>query len=76
MVDITLCTNNECPIRNSCYRYVALPTPERQSYSNFKPYTTLAGLTCDSYIPANGHRDVQYHSDVDKFWEKNHDKQK
>lgn len=34
MVDITMCVNSQCPIREFCYRYRAKPS-ERQSYSVF-----------------------------------------
>lgn len=50
MADITMCQNNKCPLRISCYRFKAIPD-QYQSYSNFEfelirynePY-------CDDYI--------------------------
>ena len=35
MPDITMCTNSECPIREFCYRYRAIPSDFRQSYCDF-----------------------------------------
>lgn len=36
MADITKCTNDECPLRNECYRYTAANDDIQQWYSNFK----------------------------------------
>ena len=35
MPDITMCLNNTCGSRTSCYRYMAIPS-ELQSYDRFK----------------------------------------
>ena len=35
MPDITMCQNESCPVRKTCYRYMAEPTPEQQSYAIF-----------------------------------------
>ena len=32
MADITLCTGN-CPIKENCYRYMAIPNPYGQTFS-------------------------------------------
>lgn len=32
-----MCTNDECPLNKTCYRYRATPNPHRQSYAGFKP---------------------------------------
>ena len=69
MPDITMCTNRNCPIRRSCYRYVAIPTPKWQSYAAFAPYKDEAGLTCKHYLSANGHSDRLPPNQVDKQWE-------
>jgi hypothetical protein len=37
MPDISMCTNDECPLNKTCYRYRATPNPHRQSYAGFKP---------------------------------------
>jgi hypothetical protein len=36
MPDITKCNNEECPKKDTCYRYTSKPD-EMQSYSKFKP---------------------------------------
>lgn len=37
MPDISMCSNGDCPSRESCYRYRAVPNPDWQSYSHFEP---------------------------------------
>ena len=37
MPDITMCDNSECLLRATCYRYMAVPSDFRQSYSSFVP---------------------------------------
>lgn len=41
MPDITMCANNECPLRSHCYRYLAVPDECWQSYSYFIPHKVL-----------------------------------
>lgn len=36
MADITKCTNKDCPLKETCYRWTA-EEDEMQSYSDFKP---------------------------------------
>ena len=35
MCDLTMCCNRDCPIRNKCYRYRAIPD-DYQSFALFK----------------------------------------
>jgi len=35
MPDIAMCTNNECPKKDSCYRFKAEANPYWQAYSEF-----------------------------------------
>lgn len=37
LVDISMCQNDECPLRKQCYRYNAIPCEYMQSYAEFKP---------------------------------------
>lgn len=37
MPDISMCMNDTCPSRVSCFRFRAQPHPYRQAYSEFKP---------------------------------------
>lgn len=36
MPDITMCVNTRCLMRTSCYRYMAVPSQYRQSFSKFE----------------------------------------
>lgn len=52
MVDVTLCVNNHCPLRDKCYRYRAIPDKYWQSYSKFEPHTNTGwkdGFECDYF---------------------------
>jgi hypothetical protein len=52
MPDITMCLNKECPMRNECYRYRAIPN-EYQYYSTFTPEEEK----CEHFYPIEkGHR--------------------
>ena len=42
--DIAMCQNEVCAKKLSCYRYIAVPDPYRQSYAMFD------ADGCDSYI--------------------------
>jgi len=37
MPDITLCRNKDCPLKDICYRYRAVPDPVWQSYFDPQP---------------------------------------
>ena len=47
MPDITMCCDDKCKVRHSCYRYAATPNPYRQPYSNFG---TVDNEQCKYYI--------------------------
>ena len=36
MANIKMCLNEDCTLKNKCYRYKAAPNPYMQSYSDFK----------------------------------------
>ena len=36
MPDITMCINEDCPMKLTCHRYTATATPGRQSFSLYK----------------------------------------
>ena len=40
MPDISMCTNDKCFMRKSCYRFMAKPSQYSQSYMGFKPDET------------------------------------
>jgi hypothetical protein len=41
MPDISMCTNEECPLKETCYRYNATPSEFMQAYAKFE-YDTLS----------------------------------
>lgn len=50
MPDLTLCSNETCTLRLSCYRFTATPNPRYQSFSFFNPVKEGSSYTCDMYI--------------------------
>jgi hypothetical protein len=38
MADISMCPGVECPLRDNCYRYRAIPNKHRQSMFMYPPY--------------------------------------
>lgn len=46
MADITMCKNEDRKLKNTCYRYKALPNPNAQAYGGFEP---RADGTCKYY---------------------------
>jgi len=53
MSDITKCNGDDCPLKESCYRYTSLDG-ERQSYLSDIPYK---GSDCE-YFMDNGMREM------------------
>lgn len=45
MPDIAMCQNNDCPLREGCYRFTAKPA-KWQWYNDFKPKNDK----CDHFI--------------------------
>ena len=45
MSDISMCQNKECELKETCYRYLAIPFPQMQCYGDFKPVNGK----CDYY---------------------------
>jgi len=48
MPDITMCEGQDCPLKESCYRYTATPSEFRQSYFIDPPYNEEK-KECDHY---------------------------
>ncbi len=46
MPDISMCSNDDCPVNKDCYRYTAPPNEYWQSYSDFK----YQDNTCSGFI--------------------------
>ena len=57
MADITMCKGDNCPSKQTCYRFLATPSEYRQSYFYPTPTTqstsllTARRLTLSSYRP-------------------------
>lgn len=52
MPDISMCaTGADCPKRETCHRWTAIPTEGRQSWMGFEP-----GDECKDYWPDWGYR--------------------
>ena len=45
MADISMCLNEDCPLKEKCYRYTA-PASDYQYYSDFK---YVEGEGCDFF---------------------------
>jgi len=56
MPDISMCANEECPLKKGCYRYTATPNPYRQAYGSFK------------FNPARVKMDQDPHAICEHFW--------
>lgn len=55
MPDITMCQNDACPIKETCWRSTAVPTPERQTYANFQFSVDDQGqITCEYHWKNQG----------------------
>lgn len=49
MPDISMCSNNSCPLKGSCYRFTAIPYEFMQTYALFE-FKTIKGITtCENY---------------------------
>jgi|LakMenE01Jun11ns_1017448.scaffolds.fasta_scaffold8599210_2 hypothetical protein len=48
MSDISKCMGTNCPLKKTCYRFLAEPSPIRQSYFSMVPYNKETGK-CDHY---------------------------
>jgi hypothetical protein len=55
MPDISMCRNEECPLKDSCYRYVAEPS-HYQAYGKFEYKDG-----CDHYLKFHGSRPMLNH---------------
>ncbi len=50
MADIMMCKDEECPKKDTCYRYTAKVNPDRQAYFLTSPKRKkMGGWDCDYY---------------------------
>ena len=48
MPDMNMCKGDDCPRKETCYRYNAIPTPQHQAYFMETPLIIESG-ECDYY---------------------------
>jgi len=53
MPDVSMCMNEECPLKEKCYRFTATPNERIQSYGMFEP--DKEGK-CDYYLNNKGYK--------------------
>ena len=62
MADIAMCSDEQCPIRAYCYRYLAIPNRFSQAYAMFSsrkfPLTELLEEGCDGFWSASTRKDL------------------
>lgn len=51
MTDITMCKGDDCPKKETCYRYMAIPNEYRQAYFMTIPYHND---DCNHFYPIEG----------------------
>lgn len=49
MPDITMCLNDDCPLKDKCYRHTAIPKEYWQSYANFEYVVKDGEVICEDY---------------------------
>lgn len=47
MPDMKMCQNKECPLKNICYRFLAIPDKRGQDYFDSSP---SGGEDCEHYL--------------------------
>lgn len=65
MPDISKCNNNNCPSKDSCYRFTSQPSPFWQSYSDFK-FDEKTGK-CDHYWNDAEYKKSMYQKTIDNL---------
>ena len=62
MPDITMCKGENCPMKETCYRYKATPNEHRQSYFIKPPFEMVEGrIECPLYWEINTKKDEGNH---------------
>jgi len=62
MTDITMCTNKDCPLSYSCWRFNCPPSQYQQSYAKFEP--KVDEVECEMYLETPNSEK----SDVVRLW--------
>lgn len=54
MPDISMCQDNNCPKKDTCYRFTAIPSGDYQTYGDFQwEKYNEDGNGCDFYCKVN-----------------------
>jgi len=62
MPDITMCPGDNCPMKETCYRYKATPSEYWQSYFTKPPFEMVEGkIECKHYWEINTKKDEGNH---------------
>lgn len=62
MPDMAMCRDSSCPSRGTCYRYIAVPSPFRQTYASFDRGTAAKCTRC---IPVDASDKLRTVEEVD-----------
>lgn len=57
MPDITMCNGDNCPFKETCYRYLATPSEYMQSYFMKPPFDMVDGEHVCSYYWEHNKKD-------------------
>jgi hypothetical protein len=63
MTDITKCSNKDCPLKNTCFRFLA-KDGYWQSYSDFKP---KEDGTCEHYWKCKTKKETKLLNKINDF---------
>lgn len=60
MSDITKCSGDNCPLKESCFRYIAKDNPLWQSWFSVTP---IKDNTCEHFWPNELYKNITYTND-------------
>lgn len=66
MVDIAMCEGGDCPLKESCYRFKATPSPYAQSYFAEIPYDAEK-KACEHYWGVDNYEKVKKLDKINEF---------
>ncbi len=61
MPDITMCSNDECPKKEDCYRATAKPNPLWQAWATFTFAISKEDFFCSNFIPLTTPKEKNEH---------------
>lgn len=57
MPDISMCSGDDCPIKDNCYRYIAKPSEYLQAYFSEVPYNNQTN-SCEYFWDYQAKKDA------------------